>query len=472
MNREKLCAICVTFLIALMGTATGVFAANKYVDSAVKSSGDGLSWQTAWKSLSDISGLSAGDTVYISGGSTSAAYNISGWNPTGGSSGNAVTYKIGLDPGHTGIATFDCGGGAWLFPTHANVVISGDAGDGEMHFALKNCSEGIDASSGKTINIRISFVNYGTINRIGDFRSGDSGIELDHSYARGTSNTDGLLYFNTSANAFGVNSIHHNVFELPRTNSGVGADGIQGSAEGTDIHDNTFTGLLLTYNGGQHQDGLQPLGSEYIRVYNNYFRDIANYPIFGDAYYGDFNHFWIYNNVVVLTSSALQKSDPPQGIAVGPDGGSYQQMGRWPKFNDVIIANNTIADYGGHAAINLRNNPGQSSTFTNCIVSNNICVNGGGFGIESGITSADNISTTNGAGHFVSYVPLSASNDFHLASGDTMFKDKGVSLSSYFSIDKDSNARNDGAWDIGAYEFGSDNVVSNLTNPKNLRVVR
>jgi hypothetical protein len=87
---------------------------------------------------------------------------------------------------------------------------------------------------------------------------------------------------------------------------------------------------------------------------------------------------WIYNNVILITK--FQASDPPQGIAVGPDGGSFSQLGRWPQFNDILIANNLVVDYADHGSTNLRNNPGQGSTFTNCVVANNAIVNGGGIG--------------------------------------------------------------------------------------------
>jgi hypothetical protein len=89
---------------------------------------------------------------------------------------------------------------------------------------------------------------------------------------------------------------------------------------------------------------------------------------------------WIYNNVILITNFQFQASDPPQGIAVGPDGGSFSQLGRWPQFNDILIANNLVVDYADHGSTNLRNNPGQGSTFTNCVVANNAIVNGGGIG--------------------------------------------------------------------------------------------
>jgi hypothetical protein len=215
-------------------------------------------------------------------------------------------------------------------------------------------------------------------------------------------------------------------------------------------------GYTTNYAGDQHQDGIQPLGGTYIKCYGNYFQDIANYAVFGDAYYGDFAHFWVYNNIIVITDPKVQSSDPPQGIAIGPDGGSESQMGRWPKFTDVVIANNLIADYGNHGSINLRNNPGQGSTFTGCLVANNIVINSGGIGRDSAVQTGANVirNLSSGAHHFIAYTPLKPipPNDFHLSADDTLFRGKGIDLATRFSTDLQQSLRA-GAWDIGPYKW-------------------
>jgi hypothetical protein len=54
---------------------------------------------------------------------------------------------------------------------------------------------------------------------------------------------------------------------------------------------------------------------------------------------------------------------------------------------------------------------------------------------------------------FVRYSQGSATNDFHLTAGDTVARDAGVALTSFFAIDKDGVARpQGGAWDRGPYE--------------------
>ena len=54
---------------------------------------------------------------------------------------------------------------------------------------------------------------------------------------------------------------------------------------------------------------------------------------------------------------------------------------------------------------------------------------------------------------FVKYSPNSPDNDFHLSQDDKSARKAGVSLSQYFTIDKDDQPRpNTSGWSIGAYE--------------------
>jgi len=451
-------------------TAIPGFAASRYLDSAAQGASNGTSWGNAWTSFSQISGLSAGDTVFISGGAagSSKTYTVTTVTPIAGSPGNPITYKIGQEPGHNGTAIFNTTGGA--FVNIPNVIVSGDAGDNQMHFVFGSGGRPLDSNGD---NIRISYVNCGN-RQYGFFNNGGTNITIDHIYFRKINGgEDRFAYLNLRGNSWDVNKVHDCTIELIRSESGEGDEGRQGSSSGLSIYNNKFIGYTGSYTNGQHQDAWQQLAGEYVKIYNNYFQDIANYPIFADAYFGGFNHLWIYNNVVVITSAAIQKSAPPQGIVVGPDSGVYRNIGYWPSFNDIMIANNTIADFGGHPCIMLGNDPGQSSVFADCVVFNNICVNGNGFGIGEGIAAANNIKISDGAGHFVIYAPLSPSNDFRLLSSNTLFKDRGANLSSFFTTDKDGNVRNVGAWDIGAYEFNSGTGGNSdpVKAPSNVKII-
>ena len=188
--------------------------------------------------------------------------------------------------------------------------------------------------------------------------------------------------------------------------------------------------------------------------------NIANYPVFGDGYYGGFAHFYVYNNILILNDTAMQSSAPPQGIAIGPDGGSQANLGSWPAMTDIAIINNTCDGYVGHSPISLWNPPPTASVFSGCVVANNILVNSGGMSLAPADANIDNISLTAAQGpkNFVSYAANSANNDYHLIANATTLIGQGANESSYFSTDKDGKVRpfaGAGAWDIGAYQFGS-----------------
>src|SRR5580704_7480373 len=72
------------FLMALSCSVAA--AATWYVDGTATGSSNGTSWANAWTSLSKITGVSAGDVVYISGGASgsSQTYSSVNWSPAGG----------------------------------------------------------------------------------------------------------------------------------------------------------------------------------------------------------------------------------------------------------------------------------------------------------------------------------------------------------------------------------------------------
>ena len=86
-----------------------------------------------------IMGVSAGDTVYISGGSTSQTYTLTTpWKPTGGTSGNPITYKVGQEAGHNGIVVFDLGTtGSWIYAPGNWVTVDGGV-NGAAHMTITN----------------------------------------------------------------------------------------------------------------------------------------------------------------------------------------------------------------------------------------------------------------------------------------------------------------------------------------------
>ena len=438
-----------------------------YVDSSATGTHDGKSWATAWSGISSISGVKGGDTVYISGGpsGSSHTYSMSGnWTPAGGSSGSPITYQIGQDSSHNGTAIFS-GSGSWFNSGSSSyVIISGDAGDGQMHFATTGFGQ-IGLLQPGSVNIRISYINFGQIGGgINDGNGASSmgpGFEFDHCYVYISDTTaDHFSYMVFNSSAFDQDLFHDNTLYLPRNENGLGADGLQWNGSGFTVYNNHIEGYTANYTGGQHQDGMQPLGGSYIKVYGNTFVNIANYCIFGDGYYSGFAHFWVYNNIIILSDTAMQQSNPPGGIAIGPDGGSLANLGSWPSMTDIVIINNTIDGYVGHGPIGLWNPPPTAAVFSSCVVANNIYVNSGGPALAPAVANINNVSLTAAQGpkNFVSYTVDSENNDYHLIANATTLIGQGANESSYFSTDKDGKLRpaaGAGAWDIGPYQFGS-----------------
>src|SRR5690242_1337697 len=98
----------------------------------------------------------------------------------------------------------------------------------------------------------------------------------------------------------------------------------------TDSYNNQVFGVFDAAQTIQHQDGIQG-GDVYVRVYNNYFNNIQNYPIYGDQVGGGtLAHWRIYNNIFYDPTT----SQGNQAVSIGCDGTTCA-------IDDVIVANNT-----------------------------------------------------------------------------------------------------------------------------------
>ena len=348
---------------ALLYHPVQALSATWYVDSSVSASGNGAAWASAWKGVSNISGVQAGDTVYISGGPSGSAqtYTMSGtWTPAGGTVSAPITYQIGQDSAHNGTAIFS-GSGNWLGGVLQNVVISGDAGDGQMHFSIANPANNTSyygeawsnpGASTYSSGVRISYVNFGQIPVAFDaWPIGSPGVEIDHTWTYVEAGADHWGNFSTVQGTTWDNGlrIHDCTMYVPcLAGSATGCDGIQASGTGLTFYNNSF--IRYTGNGINHQDGIQCLTMAYVKIYNNFFNNLGNSSIFGDNFSSP-SHVYIYNNIMVSGGG---------GIEMGDDSGAAGPF----TFTDVQVDNNLDVGTSQGSGIGTH----FASTFSSCLL--------------------------------------------------------------------------------------------------------
>jgi hypothetical protein len=476
-----------TAVVAFFVLTGSAWAATWYVDSSVASSGNGQSWATAWKNISNMTGVSAGDTVYISGGpsGSSQTYSLSGaWPATSGTSGSPITYKIGQDANHNGTAYFSGSGIFFNASTH-DIIFSGDAGDASRHFSLANPANNTSPWSGviycqdTMYNVRFSYVNLGMFSGAaggyyvysfyGNHTSTGDGIEIDHTWTFDSNmNADAFAHFSSttpsSLTTWGANlKFHDNVFYSPTLPGGLGADGVQATGDCQSLYNNVMISYnTSSYSGSQHADAWQTLGGDYGQFYNNVVYNFYNSNFYLDGAYSgiNFEHWRIFNNIIIANTVV------DGGLICGP--GAAITIA----YNDIIIANNTI-DSAGACAISLNNaNSGAVITWVGDLIANNACINNtitiasvNSYQNTTPVIDSPTISASQAASYFVNYVARSTNSNYRLTSSATSLIGKGTNLYAYASSDSGSaamlydfagNARpSSGAWDIGAYQYAT-----------------
>lgn len=452
--------------------------ATYYIDSSVSSSGNGLSWGTAWKALTDAVGVTANDTVYISGGvaGNSQNYDLStAWSLAIGIAGQPVIYKIGQDALHNGVAVFNYIGGVantpWL-NFNANFVISGDAGDGIPHFKTKGFQTWI---TGSIVNVTIEYCdgtedlytcaasNAATYNFI--FRHNHI---ITHDI---NGNQAFVLNGDNGGNVgYSVNQISYNLIEpMCAPTGGVGYDAFSAVSNFT-FNNNIVNFLTGGFTGTQHSDGWQGGGGSYCALYDNVFIGVPNYCMFAEggaqADQTMYQHVRIYNNLCFRIPNLANGG----GIIMGP-GGGFRFI--TTSVDDVVFANNNFINYDATNAqpISLNTNVGQlvsgvpiTGYFTNCYIQNNLFVGSGTLNTSinlfgnTGTTTGYNsfITTIQGSGYFVNYTLTGNSGDnLALTSSAIPLIGSGINLSQFFTTDFSGRMRmpGTGLWDIGAYAY-------------------
>jgi len=113
------------FIWLILAVTIHCHAATWYVDNEATGGNSGTNWLNAWSDMSFVSwggsGVVAGDTIYISGGSISKTYTNTWTVGASGTAANLITIKPGIDDGHSGAVNFD-GARFGLFVTNTAVV--------------------------------------------------------------------------------------------------------------------------------------------------------------------------------------------------------------------------------------------------------------------------------------------------------------------------------------------------------------
>jgi hypothetical protein len=490
------------FIIFICHVST-VWAANWYVDKDASGSNNGASWTNAWVSFSAInwSSVKPGDTIYISGGTTSKIYYEQLHINASGSDGSPITIKVGEESEHDGTVIITNRNGHGVYIGRDYITINGNV-DNEQRIRITGSSGGgVFGSSSHHI-----ILTYLEIDNNGDTGEGhESGIELNWfdgsgfqaeiSYCKIYDNSQDQIKLSggTGPQGYVRFQIHHNeIFKLHD-------DGIESDSYGVDFYENVIHTVEVEYaTSGAHIDGAA-MNAGYHRVYNNVFYNLrgGNACIYPNLFKGTSDgHIRIYNNLV-YNDLPLGELYPMKGLEFAP------QMSM-NYVSDVIIANNI---FSGMPRI------GASLWFTDNMVDfyfvNNIIHNcdrlkdnvafvtgdgtytDGSWGDGADVTIDYNImhagpegrnpmaiSYRENWGYYDDFIEQSDCQE-HINGNvdpllDANYKPQagslaignGVDMSAYFTTDMDGNTRS-GSWDIGAFE-GYD--VPAPSPPKGLRI--
>jgi Fibronectin type III domain/Right handed beta helix region len=436
-------------------------AANFYVDNSVSASGNGSSWASAWKNFSNINwgSIHGGDTLYISGGSTSQTYNETLTVGASGTSGNPITITKGVDAGHNGTVILD----------EQNTRWNGVYSTGKSWLTIQNLSVRNITDAG----ISVRGIAGGVIVQNNNVYSGGSGTNNARGYD--IRDSSGVI-------------VRNNIYHTPQSTQAQ-TDGIWLSGNSNLTVENNQI-YVENNDDWNHDDCLQAYkNTGNITIRNNYCAQLGS-PDPSYANYADNNNhgIWIqdmpsgtvtsiYNNVVYMAHATfgIGFSNPDAGYSGSANIYNNTVSGGWPSVyigkapnsqlkNNIIrptIVDGTYAVHidGSVPAGNMNNNLIWAPNAIIALVNNNnySWPQWQGLGYDTNGINADP--------QFVN----AAGQDFHLQPSSPAI-DHGTTLAAV-TTDKEGIIRpQGGAYDIGAYEFGggsgdttSPSVPTNLT---------
>jgi hypothetical protein len=401
-----------------------VLAANYYLDSSATGAGNGLSWASAWQSPAAVNFnvMSMGDTLYISGGSSSKTYSGTLTIPAGAV---GITITKGIDSGHNGEVIFNgmgsTGVGIQIKANTApvkNILIS--------NMTLKAYGQGISGGGGGSGGLQgITISNC----RILDFRR--AGVFID-----GYGNMDG------NKNIVIKNSYFDDDNSFTGQSDGIYVQVVTDftADHNTIILDNNYTGSV-----DLHSDNIQSYYVKNVTYSNNILIQRHNKTLGTQMLFTEEASTTENDGVHNLVNNVFIRDCPN-----AQDAAIRLKIGKGTVFTAKVIGNTY---YGRTGRI--------INSSVASIIKNNIFYSiGPGDLVYSGSDVTNNIISTRGGADPKFVSPGFTNPDFHLQSGSPALNAGEVltSLGSVFTADIEGKSRGN-AWDIGAYEYGS------VTNP-------
>ena len=499
--RQNAVARLVLACAVVVAAARTAEAASWYVDNGASGGDTGTSWADAWPTFAAISwgagGVTAGDTLYISGGAIGASkiYTEAWVVGASGTAGSPITIAIdGANADHGGTVVFDYDNlvtDIGIRVSRDYITIDGGVG-GVSHLTIrdmfiagdKDAGRAISAGGSPTTGMTVAFVTFENVNN-GIWLNSSGGVNAFsiHDNVFRQIKGDVVIGAAGSRGGFDANEIMHNSIELVAGGGG-GPDGIQGSS-GISVWGNAFKAVAGAPAVGQHPDYLQVTG-DYLKVYGNDFVNIGDSGFDFDGYDHAAPHdIWIFNNVFRITDPV---DTYPEYIRFYVSSGAFTSFTNIKILNNLFVDNTIwtpirMTDFGGNPTgsgnqidNNIFYNVGDGSSFfpvlhiddstgftddsftfaSNVYAGDTgtpyVSYNGTSYTAGEWVSSHDATGVT-AAPLFTSYAAGSASNDYHLQATDTAATDTGVDRGTFFTTDLDGNHRPSGvAWDIGPLE--------------------
>ena len=432
------------------GTSRAPSAPNEwYVDRAANGNNNGTSWADAWESFAAIDwgtgGVVAGDTVYISGGSTSETYFETLTVAASGRSGSPVTIDVGANSPsparHDGTVIIDGGStraSGIVVYNYDYITVNGLDGEGAYKLLVRN-------HTGEAVgSVEVRNSSYTAIDYVRVDNGKSRGIffdRADHSRIRGCdvrtgrvnypAQTDGLyLQFGND------NTIENTVVVLGNADTTNHMDCLQVANQENRL---TIRGNWFEWTNGVGNSLSQTFiiegSSDWVRFYNNVVLGGSNNPyqaaLFKEANGGA---HYIWNNIII--------AQHPTGIALKANSMTDAEFG--------AIKNNIIYSSNGYPVF-------LNTAVTPTKMDYNLLYRSNGAYVSYMAGTNRTWEQHQAAGydnHGINAAPDYNPADEYRLNPTSPCIDAGTPISDYFTTDRDGAARPNGAaWDIGAYEY-------------------